>query len=251
MLELVNTDRTMEGLSPVQWDAFAAQIGQAHAEDMAANGYMSHWNLAGEGPDIRYGQAGGTETVQENAYMYWWRYDDGRPAPIKDWEAVIHEAEEMLMNSPGHRANILNPVHTHVGIGIAYNAQTGDVRISQEFLNRYITLVSLPAQARVGDTLTLSGQLLSSASEPLINLAYEPFPMPVTIDWLNTTSTYVSPAEFFVALEPEMGANGRFTAQVTLDSEGRPGIYHIRIWVRVAGESVQGADVIIEVARGR
>lgn len=249
MLDLINADRTVAELEPVQWDALAAQVGQTHAEDMAANGYMSHWNLAGEGPDIRYGRAGGTESVQENVYEFWWRYDDGRPAPITDWEQVVRDAQETLMSSSGHRANILDPAHTHVGIGIAYNAKTGDVRIAQEFLNRYTLLDSLPVQAEVGDTFILSGQLLPDANRPVVNLTYEPFPVPTAVEWFNATSTYVSPAEFFIALEPDMSANRRFTVQVTLDSERRPGIYHIRIWVNVVGKSVQATDAIVEVTR--
>jgi len=248
MLDLVNADRATEGLSPVQWDAFAAQVGQAHAEDMAANGYMSHWNLAGEGPDVRYGRAGGTDNVQENVYMYWYRLSDGRPAPIEDWETVVREAETTLMDSPGHRANILAPEHTHVGIGIAYNAATGDVRIAQEFLNRYVALERLPGQAHVGDTLTVRGQLLPGASNPLINLAYEPFPRPMTVHEVEARSTYQSPAEFFSAVQPEVDAHGRFSAQVTLDAGGRAGVYHVLIWVDVGLMSVQAVNVVLDVA---
>jgi hypothetical protein len=52
-----------------------------------------------------------------------------------------------------------------------------EVRITQEFLNRYVSLDPLPAQARVGDALQVSGQLLLNTSNPLINLTYEPFPI--------------------------------------------------------------------------
>jgi hypothetical protein len=247
MLDLINDDRATEGLSPVAWDNFATRIAQAHAEDMAANGYMSHWNLSGEGPDIRYGLAGGTEVVQENVYMYWYRYDDGRPAPIEDWKKVVQEAQTSLMNSPGHRANIMSPEHTHVGIGIAYNPETGDVRIAQEFINRYVSLEPIPEYAKLGDTVVVAGELLPGASNPLINLAYEPFPTPVTIDWLDETSTYTSAAVFFEAIEPTVNADGHFSARSILDAEGQPGIYHIRIWVDVAGDSVPASDVIVSV----
>ena len=248
MLDLVNADRATERLSPVQWDAFAAQVGQTHAEDMAANGYMSHWNLAGEGPDVRYGRAGGMDNVQENVYLYWYRHDDGSPAPIEDWEVVMREAEATLMDSPGHRANIMAPEHTHVGIGIAYNAATGDVRIAQEFLNRYVALEPLPSQARVGDTLTVRGQLLPGASNPLINLAYEPFPQPMTVPEVEARSTYQSPAKFFSAVQSQADANGRFLAQVTLDADGQAGVYHVLIWVDVDDSAVQAVNVVLDVA---
>jgi hypothetical protein len=250
MLELINADRATEGLTPVAWDTFAAEVAQAHAEDMAANGYMSHWNLKGEGPDIRYGQAGGTEAVQENVYMYWYRYDDGRPAPIEDWTAVIQEAQASLMESPGHRANIMDPAHTHVGIGIAYYEATGDVRIAQEFINRYVNIVEpVPAQAKVGDVVKIRGQLLGQARNPVINLAYEPFPQPMSVAEAEAVHTYRSPAEFFLALNPSSEAAGRFSAEVTLDYQELPGIYHVRIWVEEEGEVIQASDIIVEVTQ--
>jgi uncharacterized protein YkwD len=43
-------------------------------------------------------------------------------------------AHNGLMNSPGHRANILNPAFGHVGIGILDGGMFG-LMISQEFSN--------------------------------------------------------------------------------------------------------------------
>jgi len=248
MLDLVNADRRKASLGAVAWDDFAAQVGMAHALEMADNGYMSHWNLQGYGPDVRYSLAGGVDAVMENVYRYWYRYNDGRPAPIQDWQKVIREAQASLMNSPGHRANILDPDHTHLGIGIAYNAQTGDVRIAQEFINRYVTLDPLPRQMRVGDKLEVRGMLLPGAAEPLINLAYEPFPQPLTVGDLENKKpgTYTSPADIFQPLNPNVSGD-HFTASVMLDHNRQPGLYHIRVWVKTKGRDVAASDVVIAV----
>ncbi len=246
MRQLVNHDRANAGLSALAWDSTAAAAALDHAQDMAENGYMSHWNLAGHGPDYRYSQAGGPHTVQENVYKYWYGYDDGRPAPILDWEQVVREAEAALMDSPGHRSNILNPDHTHVGIGMTYNPTTGSVCIAQEFVNYYVNTESLPSSARLGETLSVRGQLLPGATEPLVNLAYEPFPETMSLEELATTSTYVSPAEI-CSVPPISVAQDTFHAEVMLDCEGRAGLYHVRIWVKVAGRDVPATDVVIEV----
>jgi hypothetical protein len=254
MLDLINEDRAAEGLAPVAWDDLAAQVAQNHAEAMAEQDYMSHWNLKGEGPDVRYSLAGGTEVVQENVYLFWYRYDDGRPAPIEDWEEVVREAQKALMESPGHRANIMAPAHTHVGVGIAYNGDIGEVRIAQEFINRYVTLEPVARSVAVGTTLTVRGRLLESAGEPLVNLAYEPFPTPMTVEEVEAVRTYTSPAEIFDALNADVGEDDSFSAEVTLDNEGRAGLYHIRIWVNVEGietefGAVPAADVLVEVGK--
>lgn len=246
MLTLINQDRAANGLTPVAWDATAAAAGQAHAAEMAENGYMSHWNLAGYGPDYRYSQAGGLDVAQENVSMYWLRYDDGQPAPIEDWEEVVRQAQAGLMESTGHRANILNPDHTHVGIGLAYHPATGDARIAQEFVNHYIELDALPLSARPGNMVSVRGRLLPGSTEPLVNLAYEPFPSAMSVDDLAATNTYASPAEICdiptVAVDQDV-----FSAEVTLDCEGQVGLYHVRVWVEAAEQMVPAANVVIEV----
>lgn len=248
MLDLINEDRQANGLQPVAWDASAALAAMAHAEDMAAQGYLSHWNTQGWGPDVRYGLAGGTDVIKENVAAQWQRYDDGRPAPIEDWPALIRDAQTGLMNSPGHRANILDPFHTHVGIGIAYNAQTGETRIAQEFINRYIAFSAQPALA--GNAIDLSFTLLEGAREPLINLAFEPLPQPLTPDDLNNRMprTYSSPAEIIDVARPEQIEAGRYEVRVPLGQNGA-GLYHVRIWVDVGGEQVPAANVILALSQ--
>lgn len=237
---LINEERINYGLSSVILDDLAAKTGQAHAAEMAGNGYMSHWNQSGFGPDIRYSLAGGTEWVQENVYSSWQRYDNGTPVPIEDWNSVIKQAHEALMNSPGHRANILNPDHTHVGIGLAYDPKTGEFRVAQEFINRYVELDTMPDQARPGSEITISFRLLNDAAEPVVNLAYEPFPQPLSTDQLNGTSTYSSPAEYVGYFGAEAQSDGSYLAKVKLGNT--PGLYHIRIWVKLGAESPQAVD---------
>ena len=166
MLELVNADREANGLQPVAWDATAAAAGQKHSEEMAQFGYMSHWNMDGYGPEYRYSRAGGLDMSQENVYRLVHQWEDGRGAPIDDWEQVVADAQAALMNSPGHRANILAPEHTHLGVGIAYNAATGNVAIAQEFVNRYVTIEPLPQRAQPGDRLVLRGTSAARQHEP-------------------------------------------------------------------------------------
>jgi len=47
----------------------------------------------------------------------------------------VTSAEKAFMNSPGHRANILNPNYTEVGIGVRYNSQ-GSIYVVQNFISR-------------------------------------------------------------------------------------------------------------------
>lgn len=244
MMELINRDRQATGLSPVQWDETAARAAKAHAEEMARYVYLSHWNLDGYGPEHRYYFAGGRDAVRENVYAYYQRSSAGAGIPIEDWQKVVEEAEEALMQSAGHRDNILQPSHTHVGIGIGYNPALGEVRIAQEFVDRYITLDSVPEAVRAGDVVEVTGRMLPGASSPLINLAYEPLPTPMSADDLNKTSTYTSRAEVFEALKPQVEGT-RFRATIRFTESERPGLYHIRVWVERGGQPIFAGNAII------
>jgi len=246
-LDLINRDRQAAGLAPVAWDATAAALAQRHAEDMLEGQFFSHWNRAGYGPDHRAAlDAGMTDAVFENIHAYWLRFDDGRPAPIEDWDERVRAAQAGWMQSPGHRANILEPAHTHVGVGIAYRPDIGELRMVQEFVNRYVELDPLPADLPVGAEVLISGRLLNGATDPLVNLAHEPFPQPMSLEQLNETSSYTPAAQFYSA--PRTVVDGdRFHSRAIVDFDGQPGLYHLWIFVTVQGEQVMAAAPIIVV----
>lgn len=250
MLELVNADRAANGLRPVAWDETAAEAGQQHSEEMVQFGYMSHWNMDGYGPEYRYSRAGGLDTAQENVYRLVHQWEDGRGAPVDDWEKVVAGAQQAWMNSPGHRANILAPEHTHLGAGIAYNPATGNVAMAHEFVNRYVAIEPLPRRAQPGDRLVLRGTLLPGSANPLVNVAYEPFPEPLTLEQLNKTGTYKSAAQHLSVPQVRTSADGRFVSEFTLAQDAPPGLYHVWLWVESPGasERVQAVDAIVEVS---
>ncbi|QLQ09019.1 MAG: hypothetical protein HZY76_23040 [Anaerolineae bacterium] len=205
-------------MTPVAWDPTAAQAGQAHAADMLANGYFSHWNLQGLGPEHRYALAGGRDAVAENLYTFWYRYEDGRAANrrLAAWSVTPRPAS----CRPGHRRTILDPAHTHVGVGIAYDPQRGEMRLAQEFVTRLVDMPALPVEAASGETLQVRGALLADALDPLINLAYQPLPGPFTAETVPS-GTYRSRATIVEAIQPRL--DGReFSAEVRLGQANTP-----------------------------
>lgn len=117
MLDLVNRERRKVGLGTVQLDAELRSVGRVHSRDMLARGYFAHVNPDRKDPFDRMEAAGITyQTAGENLAF----------APTVD---VAHTG---LMNSPGHRANILRPEFTKLGIGCADGGVRG-LMFSQEF----------------------------------------------------------------------------------------------------------------------
>lgn len=119
MLEMINRERAKEGIRPLKADPDETAVGRAHSKDMFARGYFAHKNPDGKSPFDRMKEAHVQfTTAGENLAL----------------AQTLELAHKNLMNSPGHRANIMNPAFGRVGIGIQDGGFYG-LMISQEFRN--------------------------------------------------------------------------------------------------------------------
>ena len=120
MLELINMERSRVGLPALQVDPVLVGLARLKSEDMVANGYFGHISPTYGSPFAMMDRAG-------VKYRYAGENLAGAP--------TVEMAHRALMNSPGHRANILNPHFTHVGIGIARGGPYGYM-YTQMFVGR-------------------------------------------------------------------------------------------------------------------
>jgi uncharacterized protein YkwD len=104
-----NQIRAANGAGSLALDGTLVAVARQRAEDMAANNYFAHTSPSGEtafsimdGAGYVYAIAG--ENIARNNY----------PA-----SQSVQVAMDGFMNSPGHRANILEGQFTRVGIGVA------------------------------------------------------------------------------------------------------------------------------------
>lgn len=119
MLQLLNTERVANGLRPLAPDAESTDVARHHSADMFARGYFAHETPEGLDPFDRMRQSGvDFRTAGENLAL----------AP------TVQLAHTGLMNSPGHRANILQPQFGRVGIGIMDGGSRG-LMVTQTFRN--------------------------------------------------------------------------------------------------------------------
>jgi uncharacterized protein YkwD len=181
MLDLINQDRAENGLPPVALGMNTAA--QEHADDMLANGYISHWGTDGLRPYMRYTLAGGADYEAENV-SYACYESGGRGWRLSE---TLADAEEGLMDSPGHRRNILNEWHTHVNIGIAYDRQA--IAIVQQFEGDYATFSVSPVLA-YGTILHLAGELAEGATPTTLQVWYNDPPEPLRRSQLLATRSY-------------------------------------------------------------
>lgn len=121
MLALINQERTSRGLNPLQLETQLNDSSEDHSTWMLNTDTFSHTGSGGSSATQRMQNAGfdleGSWRTGENIA---WQSERGAPG-ISDDVAQLHQN---LMNSPGHRANILNPDFKYIGIGI----ETGDMQ---------------------------------------------------------------------------------------------------------------------------
>lgn len=114
---LLNADRTANGLSALPLDAELSRIARIKAEDMRYNGYFAHQSPT-------YGSP--SEMLRHFGYAF------AAAGENIAHHANITKAQAAFMSSDGHRRNILSSSWTRVGIGICYDAQ-GYVYVTQLF----------------------------------------------------------------------------------------------------------------------
>lgn len=110
MLDLVNQARQQNGLQPLKVDSELTKVARVKAKDMIDNNYFDHNSPTYGSPfdmmnqfGIQYNTAG--ENLAGNQ--------------------TVEAAHQALMDSQGHRENILNSGYTEVGIGIVDGGQYG------------------------------------------------------------------------------------------------------------------------------
>lgn len=117
MLLLVNKERENHNLKPLVSDNNLKKVARNYSFDMLSRGFFSHYNPEGLSPFDRLAKANITFfAAGENLAL----------APSVEFSM------QGLMNSPGHRANILSPDFGKIGIGVVDGGIYGKM-FTQEF----------------------------------------------------------------------------------------------------------------------
>ena len=103
LFQLVNQERRQAGLKELKIHNGLVELARLKSKDMIALNYFAHQSPT-------YGSP--FEMMQRAGITYYSAGENLAGA------ATVARAHTSLMNSTGHRANILNPNYTHVGIGI-------------------------------------------------------------------------------------------------------------------------------------
>ena len=114
VIKLTNAERRQARLQPLTNDPLLANTAQDHSDDMADNDFFSHTGVNGSKLGDR---------VKKSGYQYSTAGEN-----IAAGQTTAEQVVEAWMNSPGHRANILNSKFTEIGVGYTFlENDTGSV----------------------------------------------------------------------------------------------------------------------------
>ncbi len=112
MVNLINQERAKAGLAPLTVDLRLVELARMKSQDMITNNYFSHTSPTYGDPFQMMTKAGVSyRTAGENLAG----------------ARTVDQAHSALMNSAGHRQNILNPNYNKVGVGIATGGPYGSM----------------------------------------------------------------------------------------------------------------------------
>lgn len=115
LLSLINAERQDRGLHAYRLQSQLQSAARVHSQDMACNAFLSH--TGSDGSSVR-------DRVEREGYDWSWIGENifatgdisaGAPQRAFDW----------WMNSAPHRANLLSPNYTEIGLGYRYLSGSG------------------------------------------------------------------------------------------------------------------------------
>lgn len=182
-MEAINALRYREGLPLLAIDEALSRVCRRHALDMTRRDYFDHYTPEGLSPDDRAHAAGLPYEISENIGI------------IRTFGQDLPEVVDALMRgfleSSDHRANLLDPNLTHVGIGFYQDMDGGNhslgdvgnpdsvyrgygtVLVVQDFCRKSVTFLEpspFRGQAEPGKFLTLRLDFMDDVDEAFLRI---------------------------------------------------------------------------------
>jgi hypothetical protein len=232
-LSIINLSRKRFNAQEVKLDILASRVANKQCREAAEHGYLSHWNLAGEKPYMRYAFAGGKDHISENAFA---------ETNSEDYNTAVNVAADLMKaghgsfmreRAPydGHKQNVINKTHNYVGLGYYING--GQFRYDEEYIDRYIDFIYVPGDLEINESGTLTVDTKGKSFLFFITIYREDIPEPMSVSQLSETSSYGDfTDEVFANLAPWDLKKFRHENIYTIPLKfQKDGIYYLHIYL--------------------
>lgn len=203
MLRLLNKDRRKHGLNSLRMQQDLREVARKHSYDMAKKDYFAHVNPLSQSPSDRLKLAGVSEVVSgENL------------AKIRGFKNATQVAEKGLMESPGHRANILQELYNTVGIGVI-QSDTQIYYFTQNFAKRVLFLKKgFKKSIRLRSGLHLKGGVFAHAKRILWQVSFVKEPKLVNQQFIMLQDSFF---DFWI----HFTSRGLYEVRLFVDEDGK------------------------------
>ena len=231
-LSIINTSRAKFKAGAVGLDILASRVANKMSREAAENGYLGHWNLAGEKPYLRYAFAGGYDHVSENAFGEWSSVNYAASSPIIS--AMMKKAHGSFMSErapyDGHKKNAIEKSHNYVGIGFCLSGK--QFRYYEEFIDRYLEFERIPGQVRIDEPFNITVKTDGNNFLYYLVIYREDYPRPLSPEEIKKKGSYedFTNEEYRNILAWDLSRYRNGTVYKIPMSFSREGLYYIQIF---------------------
>ena len=231
-LAVINKSRKKFNAQEVKLDILASRVANKQCIEAAENGYLSHWNLAGEKPYMRYAYAGGHDHVSENAFS---------ETNSEEYTMAQNVAADLMKRghgsfmgerapNDGHKQNVINKNHNYVGLGYAISG--GQFRYNEEYIDRYLDFINVPGNMKINETGSLTVDTKGKCFLFFVTIYREETPKPMNVKQLSQTGSYADFSDkVYVNMPPWDLAKYRHENIYTIPLKFTgDGIYYVQIF---------------------
>ena len=218
----INEERARAGIPRLSYDLVGAKAGDDFCLDAATTHAVGHWDMKGRPPYLRWAEAGGVDYHAQNFGSY---TRIGAPVTESIASLLLKTHAGMMAERPpddGHRRTVLDPIFTHVGIGVAL--VDGEFRMTEEFSRHVMEWIEIPsAPVPAKGTARFRARLPKGLFVGIIEISYEAPPTSLTLREISRRTSYGYPRSIH-QLTPRLGAGMRWSGgdagDFTVDSRG-------------------------------
>jgi hypothetical protein len=238
----INGTRRPYGVPDVKLDLLSSRVENKQAREAAKNGYVGHMNMDGYKPYMRYGLAGGTDHISENAFgTGGYGPDSGSEKDCLANDAQILAAMKYGLDSfmgegpgGGHHDNVVAESHNYVGLGFhckdKYNA-----RYYEGYIDRYIAFDDFKRDLQVEESIVISGRVIPEDTGAYsVIVTYERFPSKMTPGMIQAASSYNDySSETYLSLWPWKIKFNKEDRSFSFEFSGKKtGLYYVQIYIK-------------------
>ena len=183
LLYLINSQRVRAQAPPLVPGVNPAA--QNHAENMMAYGYRSHWDIYGLTPQMRYTLAGGTNRVMQNIAGPV-AHSASTEKGFEAWRELVEQIHQGFMADPEGRANVLDPLHRKLNVGLP--CDYADCWVVQQFESDQVEFNVLPNVS--AGKFEAEGEFREGFELGGVLIWHHPYPRRLSLGQLDATYRY-------------------------------------------------------------